>query len=308
MFGGPVLYFEIRYNSCRYHDSLEASLGWLTASQIWLPANDLNTVCCLWYQPVSRLHRHSKFIAIWAQSCEVPPTTTSPADDTALRVRQLLYVGDWSQIWRLTVDDKASVRLSLQLVLSIIGLLSLTSRHSDYRMTMFPTAEPLYRLLFPAALLCLLTGRLGRASTDVSGGSTQIGANGFLSSCVEWGALKNVKYEVAAYCPSLTGRYRWSVTDLNSCLVNIQGKLVAQDDGLFFRTCGPCWEDNSTSSWANYACSCEIVAGQGRHTADGINLRNDDGVLFCGSKRTHGQVVDDSRVTRSGSDLYLNDS
>ncbi|KAK1503116.1 uncharacterized protein CCOS01_17099, partial [Colletotrichum costaricense] len=52
----------------------EASLGWLTASQIWLPANDLNTVCCLWYQPVSTLHRHSKFIAIWAQSCEVVQT------------------------------------------------------------------------------------------------------------------------------------------------------------------------------------------------------------------------------------------
>lgn len=95
---------------------------------------------------------------------------------------------------------------------------------------MFSTVESIYRLLFPAALLCLLTGRLGRASTDVSGGSTQIGANGFLSSCVEWGALKNAKYEVAAYCPSLAGRYRWSVIDLNSCLVNIQGKLVAQDE------------------------------------------------------------------------------
>ncbi|KDN65743.1 putative conserved hypothetical protein [Colletotrichum sublineola] len=73
------------------------------------------------------------------------------------------------------------------------------------------------------------------------------------------------------------------------------GELLAQDDGLFFRTCGPCWNNNSTSSWANYACSCEISAGEGRHTANGIDLNdllgNDDGVLI---PRPHHCILDTS--------------
>ncbi|KAK1658074.1 hypothetical protein BDP55DRAFT_720956 [Colletotrichum godetiae] len=138
---------------------------WHITSQIWLPANDVNT------------YRHSISTA-----------------------SSLLYGLDRATLCRLcNADSKHSSPL--------------LAPHDDKPYQRHGTSW-----------------RLGRASTDVSGGSTQIGANGFLSSCVEWGALKNAKYEVAAYCPSLAGRYRWSVIDLNSCLVNIQGELVAQDE------------------------------------------------------------------------------
>ncbi|WQF76860.1 Putative cyanovirin-N [Colletotrichum destructivum] len=161
-------------------------------------------------------------------------------------------------------------------------------------------------------LMCVVLGRLGRAESEVSKRGVQTRADGFLSSCADWGALMNEKYKVAAYCRSTTGGWRWSVLNLNSCLVNVQGELKAQDDGLFFRTCGPCWHDNSTSSWANYACSCEISAGAGRHTAHGIDLNNlvgnDDGVLFCGNQRTHGEMVDEGSVTWSGPHLFITGS
>ncbi|KAL0929613.1 uncharacterized protein CTRU02_215512 [Colletotrichum truncatum] len=59
---------------------------------------------------------------------------------------------------------------------------------------------------------------------------------------------------------------------MRNCLVNNHGALAAQDNGQFSSTCGSCLTDNSTSSWANYACSCEISPGEGRHTAHGIDL------------------------------------
>ncbi|WQF77121.1 Putative cyanovirin-N [Colletotrichum destructivum] len=98
-----------------------------------------------------------------------------------------------------------------------------------------------------SGLMCVALGRLGRAEIEVSERGVQNRADGFLSSCVDWGALLNEKYKVAAYCRSTTGGWQWSVLNLNSCLVNVQGELKAQDD-------------------------CEISAGAGRHTAHGIDL------------------------------------
>ncbi|KAK1973591.1 hypothetical protein LZ30DRAFT_743087, partial [Colletotrichum cereale] len=74
--------------------------------------------------------------------------------------------------------------------------------------------------------MCVLSRRLGRA--EAAGVSRRDGlahVHGFLSSCVDWGALMNEKYKVAAYCRPRTGTWRWSALDLNSCLVNLQGEL-----------------------------------------------------------------------------------
>ncbi|WQF76883.1 Putative cyanovirin-N [Colletotrichum destructivum] len=107
---------------------------------------------------------------------------------------------------------------------------------------------------------------------------------GFLSSCVDWGTLRNEKNKMAAYCRTTTGTWRWSVLDLNHCLVNDDGNLMAQDH-------------------------TEAEAGGG-HTADhGIDLNdvvgNDSGVLFCGRQGFHGNVVNTEQVSWWGFDIVI---
>ncbi|KAK1975652.1 hypothetical protein LZ30DRAFT_786121 [Colletotrichum cereale] len=111
---------------------------------------------------------------------------------------------------------------------------------------------------------------------------------------------------MAAYCRATTGDWTWSVLDLNHCLVNNDGTLMAQDEGYFFLSAGSCSSDNSTTSWANYKCSTEAEDGNGRHVDHGIDLNevigNDNGTLICGRQAYKGRVVSQEQVgwSRSG--------
>ncbi|KAH9225098.1 hypothetical protein K456DRAFT_59727, partial [Colletotrichum gloeosporioides 23] len=77
---------------------------------------------------------------------------------------------------------------------------------------------------------------------------------------------------MAAHCRTTTGNWTWSVLDLNHCLLNNYGYLMAQDEGYFFKSAAPCVSDNTTTSWANYQCSTEFDENSGRHVSHGIDL------------------------------------
>ncbi|KAF4486457.1 hypothetical protein CGGC5_v005821 [Colletotrichum fructicola Nara gc5] len=122
----------------------------------------------------------------------------------------------------------------------------------------------------------------------------------FLLSCVDWGTLKDEKYNMAAYCRTTTGNWTWSVLDLNHCLVNNNGTLIAQDEGYFFLTADSCSSDNATTSWANYKCSTTAIERSGGNIDHDIDLNgvvgNDNGTLVCGSHAYKGRVLSQEQV------------
>ncbi|KAF4881167.1 hypothetical protein CGCFRS4_v015826 [Colletotrichum fructicola] len=77
---------------------------------------------------------------------------------------------------------------------------------------------------------------------------------------------------MAAYCRTTTGNWTWSVLDLNHCLVNNNGTLIAQDEGYFFLTADSCSSDNATTSWANYKCSTKAIERSGGNIDHDIDL------------------------------------
>ncbi|WQF77103.1 Putative cyanovirin-N [Colletotrichum destructivum] len=91
----------------------------------------------------------------------------------------------------------------------------------------FSVTKALSRLAIVCSLLGHARGEWTAAQLIGRGGFLQ--PRGFLSSCVDWGTLRNEKNKMAAYCRTTTGTWRWSVLDLNHCLVNDDGNLMAQD-------------------------------------------------------------------------------
>ncbi|KAG7038379.1 hypothetical protein JMJ78_0014826 [Colletotrichum scovillei] len=107
---------------------------------------------------------------------------------------------------------------------------------------------------------------------------TSLQPRGFLGSCVDWGTVENRRNEMAAFCRTTTGDWTWSVLDLNHCMVNDDGSLMAQDD-----------TQNDDSD--------------GRHVDHGIDLNlvvgNDNGTLFCGRQAYKGVVHSQDQISWS---------
>ncbi|KAK1702485.1 uncharacterized protein BDZ83DRAFT_736541 [Colletotrichum acutatum] len=114
----------------------------------------------------------------------------------------------------------------------------------------------------------------------------------------------NERYKMVAFCRTTTGDWNWSVLDLNHCIVNRDGSLMAQDDGSFFLSAGPCSSDNATKSWANYKCSTQNDDSDERHVDHGIDLNlvvgNDNGTLFCGQQPHKGLTLSQGQAGWSG--------
>ncbi|KAL4403321.1 hypothetical protein CABS03_15325 [Colletotrichum abscissum] len=117
---------------------------------------------------------------------------------------------------------------------------------------------------------------------------TSFQPRGFLDSCVDWGTLMNERYKMVAFCRTTTGDWNWSVLDLNHCIVNHDGSLMAQDE----------------KSWANYKCSTQNDDSDERHVDHGIDLNlvvgNDNGTLFCGQQPHKGLTLSQGQVGWSG--------
>ncbi|KAK0368233.1 hypothetical protein CLIM01_14409 [Colletotrichum limetticola] len=92
---------------------------------------------------------------------------------------------------------------------------------------------------------------------------------------------------MVAFCRTITGDWNWSVLDLNHCIVNHDGSLMAQDDGSFFLSAGPCSSDNATKSWANYKCSTQNDDSDERHVDHGIDLSKTYTLTYYRKRLTH---------------------
>ncbi|KAF4418797.1 hypothetical protein CGGC5_v016922 [Colletotrichum fructicola Nara gc5] len=114
---------------------------------------------------------------------------------------------------------------------------------------------------------------------------------------------------MAAHCRTTTGNWTWSVLNLNHCLLNNHGTLMAQDEGYFFKSAKQCSSDNTTTSWANYKCSTELDENTGRYVDHSIDLNevvgNDNGNLFCGRHAYKGSVLSQHQVSWSGFDIVI---
>ncbi|OHE90270.1 hypothetical protein CORC01_14429 [Colletotrichum orchidophilum] len=93
-------------------------------------------------------------------------------------------------------------------------------------------ASPVVRVLGHLAVLCSVLHHVsGEQHADqLAERETSLQPRGFLGSCVDWGTLMNEKYKMAAFCRTTTGGWTWSVLDLNHCMVNHDGSLMAQDE------------------------------------------------------------------------------
>ncbi|KAK2742888.1 hypothetical protein CKAH01_18430 [Colletotrichum kahawae] len=145
------------------------------------------------------------------------------------------------------------------------------------------------------AVLCSIPGGVsGEERADqLAKRESPLKPRGFLSSCVDWGTVFNEKNKMAAHCRTTTGNWTWSVLNLNHCLLNNNGYLMAQDE----------------TSWANYQCSTEVDEESGRHVGHGIDLNevvgNDNGNLFCGRHAYKGSVLSQHQVGWSGFDIVI---
>ncbi|OHE93886.1 hypothetical protein CORC01_10785 [Colletotrichum orchidophilum] len=157
---------------------------------------------------------------------------------------------------------------------------------SYYRHQAFTMVFPVVRVLSHLAVLCSAVRHVsGEQHADqIAERETPLQPRGFLGSCVDWGTLANEKYKMAAFCRTTTGDWTWSVLDLNHCMVNHDGSLMAQDE----------------MSWANYKCSTQADNSDGRHVDHGIDLNlvvgNDNGTLFCGRQAYKGRVLSQEQV------------
>ncbi|KAK0367399.1 hypothetical protein CLIM01_15245 [Colletotrichum limetticola] len=93
-------------------------------------------------------------------------------------------------------------------------------------------ASSVVRILSHLAVLCSVFPHVsGEQPADrLAERETSLQPRGFLDSCADWGTVMNEKYKMAAMCRTTTGDWTWSVLDLNHCMVNRDGSLMAQDE------------------------------------------------------------------------------
>ncbi|KAK1634957.1 hypothetical protein BDP81DRAFT_451428 [Colletotrichum phormii] len=165
--------------------------------------------------------------------------------------------------------------------------------HSSYyyhQTQTFAMASSVVKILSHLAVLCSVLPHVsGEQHADqLAERDTSLQPRGFLDSCVDWGGtVMNEKYKMAAICRTTTGDWTWSVLDLNHCMVNRDGSLMAQDDGHFFLRRSLTQNDDSDERHVDHGIDLNLVVG------------NDNGTLFCGRQAYKGLVYSQDQISWS---------
>ncbi|KAH8892434.1 Cyanovirin-N [Thozetella sp. PMI_491] len=116
------------------------------------------------------------------------------------------------------------------------------------------------------SLLGLATAALA-PSLVLAGGASQ-------SCSLAWIGPSGVRGD----CKDGSGSYHWGIEDLNLCVGNNRGYLVAQDNGGFAGSCSDCTGDGSLL-W----CTCGDGWGGNVRTSVNLDdfLTNESGWLWC---------------------------
>ncbi|KAK3392491.1 Cyanovirin-N [Sordaria brevicollis] len=108
-----------------------------------------------------------------------------------------------------------------------------------------------------------------------------LGDSGFFQSCNNLDISDD--HYLYAHCRQNDGGQRLTVEDLNLCIANANGQLVAREGGNYAFSCSHCYISGS----AIMKCDCQSASGK-RTTSIDLNpfIGNSDGYMWCFGHRS----------------------